>query len=88
MAICIDLPADIESTLRGELGDGLEQRAKQDLAVSWFREGRISSRQVAELLGMSLFEAHAYLKRQRASLPMSLRDVEEDLATLRKPHAL
>jgi predicted HTH domain antitoxin len=83
MTLSIELPADIESTLRSQLGPGLEERAKEDLAVSWFREGRLTSRQVATFLGMSLFEAHAFLKRRNAALPMSISDVEADLTDLR-----
>ncbi len=84
MTLTIDIPTDIESALRDQLGEDLEQRAKQDLAANWFREGRLTSRQVAAFLGISLFDAHAFLKSRGASLPMSLTDVEEDLATLRK----
>jgi len=86
MTLSIDIPASIESTLRIQLGPGLELHAKQDLAAAWFREGRISSRQVAELLGLSLFEAHAFLKSRGAALPMSVQDVESDLASLRESH--
>jgi predicted HTH domain antitoxin len=84
MTISIDIPASIESTLRRQLGPALELRAKQDLAAAWFSEGRISSQQVAELLGMSLFEAHAFLKSRGAGLPMTLADVEADLVNLRE----
>ena len=84
MTLSINLPAEIESTLRSHFGTKLEERAKQYLAATWFREGRITSRQVAELLGMSLFEAHAFLKSRGASLPMSISDVEADLDTLRE----
>lgn len=82
MALSIDIPASIESTLRFQLGPGLERHAKQDLAAAWFGEGRISSRQVAELLGLPLFDAHAFLKSRGAALPMSIDDVQSDLASL------
>ena len=86
MTLSIDIPADIESALRCQLGPELEERAKQDLAASWFRDGRLTSRQVAAFLGISLFEAHAFLKSRGASLPMSADDVEDDLSTLRELH--
>ena len=84
MTLTIDLPADVESTLRSQLGGNLEDRAKQDLAAAWFSEGRLSSRQVAALLGVSLFEAHAFLKSRGASLPMSISEIESDLESLRE----
>lgn len=86
MTLTIEIPAEIESALRGQLGLGLEERAKQDLAVGWFVDGRLTSRQVAAFLGLSLFEAHAFLKSRGASLPMSLADVEADLEGLRESH--
>ena len=86
MTLSIDIPDEVEAALRCQLGPGLEERAKQDLAVSWFRDGRLTSRQVADLLGISLFEAHAFLKTRGASLPMSIADVEQDLAALRESH--
>jgi len=82
MTISIDIPADLETTLRSQFGGDLEQRAKQDLAASWFSAGRITSRQVAALLGMSLFEAHAFLKSKGATIPMTIYDVEDDLTTM------
>jgi predicted HTH domain antitoxin len=82
MTLTIHIPDELESTLRLQFGASLEERAKQDLAAIWFSEGQISSRQVASLLGMSLFEAHAFLKSRGASLPMSLFEVEADLASL------
>ena len=85
MTLTIEIPDDVEAALRSQLGCELEQRAKQELAASWFREGRLTSRQVAALLGISLFEAHAFLKSVGASLPMSIEDVEEDLVALRRP---
>lgn len=87
MTINIHIPDEIETTLRDQVGNDLEQLAKEDLAASWFRDGRITSRQVAEFLGLSLFEAHAFLKRQGVTMPMTLEDVEEDLATLRESQA-
>jgi predicted HTH domain antitoxin len=84
MTLTIEIPPDVEAALRDQFGAGLEVRAKQDLAVNWFCDGRLTSRQVAALLGMSLFEAHAFLKSRGAALPMSIADVEGDLAALRE----
>jgi predicted HTH domain antitoxin len=84
MTLSINIPADVESTLRLQFGAALENRAKEDLAAAWFSEGRISSRQAASLLGLSLFEAHAVLKQRGASLPIPISEVEADLASLRE----
>ncbi|HEX6962041.1 MAG TPA: UPF0175 family protein [Lacipirellula sp.] len=73
----------MESALRTQLGDALERRAVEDLAAAWFGEGRISSRQAAALLGLSLFEVHDFLKRKGVALPMSIDEVQKDIASLR-----
>ena len=86
MGITIHLPPELESTLRVQLGPDVEQRAKEELAVTWFRDGRLSSREVAALLGSSLFEAHAFLKARGAALPLSVSELERDLVDLNEVH--
>ncbi len=84
MTLTIAIPEELESALRGQFGANLEQSAKEELAAAWFSAGKLSSRQVAQLLGLSLFEAHAFLKSHHASLPMTEQEVASDVATLRK----
>lgn len=83
MTLTITIPEELESALRGQFGTNLEQSAKEDLAAAWFTAGKLSSRQVAQLLGLSLFEAHAFLKSHNAPLPMTEQEVATDVATLR-----
>jgi hypothetical protein len=87
MTLTLDIPDDVEAALRLQLGPDLEKSAKQELAASWFREGRLTSRQVAALLEVSLFEAHAFLRSAGASIPMSINDIDEDLAMLSTPRS-
>jgi predicted HTH domain antitoxin len=82
VTLSIDIPDELESVLREHLGLELEQSAKDELAVAWFRAGKLSVRQVAQLLGLSVFEAQDFLKNRKAFLPMSTADVAADLATL------
>ncbi len=86
MTLTIPIPVELEAALRDQFGAALESRAALDLAATWFAGGKISSRQVAAMLGISLFEAHALLKAKGAHLPMSIDDVEADLASLRAMH--
>ena len=83
MTLSIEIPNELESALRSQLGTGLEQSAKEELAAAWFTSGKLSSRQVAQLLGISLFQAHAFLKNRGAALPMTIEDVEDDASSLR-----
>jgi predicted HTH domain antitoxin len=82
MTLSIDIPDELETTLREQLGLGLEQSAREELAAAWFRAGKLSTRQVAQFLGLSIFETQAFLKNRKAFLPMSTADVEADLAAL------
>jgi predicted HTH domain antitoxin len=84
MTLTISIPDEIEQALRNNAGANLEQSAKEDLAAIWFSSGKISSRQVAQFLGISLFEAYAFLKQRNASLPMTADEVIEDADLLRK----
>jgi predicted HTH domain antitoxin len=84
MTLTISIPDEIEQALRNYAGANLEQSAKEDLAAIWFSSGRLSSRQVAQFLGLSLFEAHAFLKQRNVSLPMTADEVIEDADILRK----
>lgn len=84
MTLTISIPAALEETLRNQFGANLEKCARENLAASWFSEGRITSRQVATLLEMSLFEAHAFLKSRGAAAPMTIEEIESDLASLRE----
>jgi predicted HTH domain antitoxin len=83
MTLTISIPEEIEQALRSASKTDLEQSAKEDLAAAWFSSGKLSSRQVAQFLGISLFEAFDFLKRRNASLPMTAEEVEADAELLR-----
>lgn len=82
MTLTINIPEELESALREQLGADLEQSAREDLAAAWFSAGKLSSRQVAQLLAVSVFEAHAFLKQRNASMPITAEEVLADAATL------
>lgn len=84
MTLTIMIPEELESTLRGQLGTNFEQAAKEDLAAAWFSAGRLSSRQVAQFLGISLYEAFDFLKSRNAAMSITEQEVSEDVAALSK----
>ena len=71
MAICFDLPTDVEHSLRQKLGD-LNQATKEAALVELYRQDKITHYELARSLGLSRFEADALLKRYK---------VTEDLMT-------
>ena len=72
MSLTIDLPADIEATLRDSEGN-LNQAAKEAMLIEMYRQGRLTHAQLSQALGLSRDEANGLLKRHH---------VEEDLLTV------
>lgn len=72
MSVCIDLPIQLEESLRRDIAD-LDQVAKESLLVDLYRQERITKHQLAEALGLDRFEVNTVLNRH---------NVTEDLPTL------
>lgn len=84
MSLNIQMPIDLEQNLRQQFGSGLEREAQENLAIAWFTQGRISSRQVASMLGLALFDALQFLKDRGAGIPMTAEDLENDINAIRE----
>lgn len=80
MSIVLNLPEEVESRLRRQFGEPLERRALEDLASRWYSEGRITSGEAADMLGAGWADAQLILKERGAVLPMTVEEVEADLA--------
>ena len=84
MKLMIDIPDAMEESLHQQLGANLEQAAKEALAVTWYQAEKLSIGQVAELLGISVYEAEGLMKRHSVESPYSLDDLERDRDTLNR----
>ncbi|HET6880107.1 MAG TPA: UPF0175 family protein [Pirellulales bacterium] len=82
MKLTIDVPDTLRQSLERQLGPDLSQAAKEALAVAWYQSERISIGQVAELLGISVYEAEGLMKKNNVSAPYSLEDYDHDRETL------
>jgi hypothetical protein len=84
MAVCFDLPPDIEHMLRQSLGD-LDQAAKEAALVELYRHQKLSQFQLAQALGLSRLEAEELLKRHHVTedLPTPS-EIEQDVQALRR----
>ncbi len=60
------------------------QTAKEALAIELYREGKLSLGQVAEMLGLSVYQADGLLKQHGVELPYTVADFEHDGAALDK----
>ena len=72
MPVTIELPPQLEESLRRDVGD-LDQMAKESLLVDLYRQQFLSKRQLAQTLGLDRFAVNDVLNR---------RNVTEDLPTL------
>jgi predicted HTH domain antitoxin len=82
MKVTIDIPDTMEQTLYDQLGHDLGKAAKESLAIAWYQSEKISIGQVADMLGVSVYEADGMMKEHHVDAPYSLIDHENDHATL------
>lgn len=61
MQITLELPDAIAQALMNENGRDLSRQALEALAVSGYREQRLTQKQVGELLGLSRIETEDFL---------------------------
>jgi predicted HTH domain antitoxin len=81
LTVTIELPAELERALRGSESD-LGSAAKEALAVSLFRQGRLSHAELGRALGLDRFETEALLKRHQVTGGTTLADLEVDRSSL------
>jgi len=84
MAITIELPREIEQQLQSQWTD-LARHALEGLVTEAFRQGKLSSHEVALALGMgSRREAMAFLSERGAYPGYDLEELEEDRRTIER----
>jgi hypothetical protein len=62
MSVCIDLPADLEASLRSQIAN-LDATAKEALLVELYRRGRITHHELASALDVHRFAIDELLGR-------------------------
>lgn len=83
MTIQFSLPQQIENALR-EFGQEPSLAAKEAALVDLYRLRRITHHQLAETLGIHRLELDAVLKRHDVPLDLSVAELHEELAELRR----
>jgi predicted HTH domain antitoxin len=80
MEVSLNIPDEIASQLNstGELS----RLALEGLALEGYRKEALSVGQVAELLGLSVYEADGFLKAHDVANEISLDDLREQTAAL------
>lgn len=83
MSVTIELPEEIAHQLEEKWGD-LPRRALEAVALEGYRSEALSGGQVAEMLGLSAWEAEAFLSSRGAELRYTADDFREDMEANRR----
>ena len=83
MQVTVELPDEIARQWGGT-PDAVGRHVLEDAAIEGYREGRLSHRQVGDLLGLDYWQAETFLKQRSVPLNYSATDLEADRATLDK----
>lgn len=81
MQVRLTIPDEVAAELEPE-GADLGRRALEALAIEGYRAEALSLGQVAEMLGLSINEADAFLKARGVDLLIPLEDFARDRAAL------
>jgi predicted HTH domain antitoxin len=68
----------------GETSDAVGRHVMEDATIEGYREGRLSHRQVGEMLGLDYWQAETFLKERGVAVNYSVADLDTDKATLDK----
>ena len=84
MQVTIDIPDAVRQSLEQQFGQNLTQAAKEAMAITWYQAQKLSIGQVAELLGLSVYDAEGLMKRHHVEATYSLEEYERDRQTLER----
>lgn len=79
--VTIKLPEALAS-LFGATPELRSRRLAEDAAIEEYRAGRLSQRQVGEMLGLDYWQTERFLVEHNVALNYSLGDLQADRATL------
>jgi predicted HTH domain antitoxin len=83
MQITIELPDDIANQLQLQPAN-ISRRILELIAADNYRQGRIGAAQVCRMLNFSSrWETYEFLKREKAYLPYTEDDLEQDAQAIR-----
>ena len=81
MQIMIELPDNIATQLKSV---NVSRRVLELIAADYYRQGRIGAYEVRQILNFSSrWETYEFLKREKAYLPYTEDDLEQDVQTIR-----
>lgn len=81
MNLTVELPDAIAHRLQLD-GPDAQRHALELFALRGYESGKLSRRQVGDLLGLSFYDAEGFLKENGAVLPMTIEDVYREARAL------
>lgn len=79
--VIINLPDGLAPVF-GDTPEARSRRVSEDAAIEEYRAGKLSHRQVGEMLGLDYWQTERLLTQRGVPLNYSLGDLEDDRATL------
>ena len=76
MNVTVSIPDELAGSLAGR--PDLSRQMLEAFAIESYRSETLSLGQVAELLGLSIDETHAFFKKHRVPVDYTLDDLERD----------
>jgi predicted HTH domain antitoxin len=83
MEIKVELPDQVARQW-GDSPDTVGRSVLEDAAIERYREGRLSHRQIGDLLGLDYWQTESLLQQRGVPLNYSPADLDADRATLDK----
>jgi predicted HTH domain antitoxin len=81
----VEVTVQLPDNLAQALGDTPEVRSRrllENVAIDEYRAGRLSHRQVGEMLRLDYWQTEQFLRERQVPLNYTLADLEADRATL------
>jgi predicted HTH domain antitoxin len=85
MSVSIELPHDIEASLRTRFDD-LDQSAKEACLVEFYRQGQLTHHQLATALGVDRYTTDGVLKRHGVCYEYSTDELKHQVEFLSEKH--
>jgi len=83
MKVTVSMP-DRVARQWGDTPDDIARHVVEDAAIEGYRAGRLSHRQVGELLGLDYWQTESFFKERGVPVNYSATDLDADNMTLEK----
>ena len=83
MQVMVEMPDQIARHW-GETPDAIGRHVMEDAAIEGYRAGRLTQRQVGQMLGLDYWQTESFLSQRAVSLNYSSTDLAADGTTLDK----